>query len=1300
MPRSNRTFRVFVSSTFADLKAERSALQERVFPALRDLCLRYGCRFQAIDLRWGVSQEASLDQRTLPICLEEVARCQATTPRPNFVLLLGDRYGWRPLPYEIPAAEFDQLKARITDPNALTLLSRYRLDQNARSPVYVLLPREGALEDPETWEYEVERPLRRALELAAEACGLPAEAQLKYRASATEQEIEAGALQATDPRRHVFGFLRAIEGLPLDSAAADFRDVDRNGAPDEDAAARLGALKRRLHGLLGPNLKHYRARWTGRDASTDHIDALCRDMLARLSAVIRKEIARLGVEDDLERERMAHAAFGAERARHFTGREGELSHIAEYLRDSSPQPLVIWGDGGSGKSALLSEAARRAAEQHPAAAIITRFVGATPASADGGGLLASVCEDIAHAYRGGATGSTDFRLLVQEFPRRLAVGRRDRPLVLFLDALDQLASPEEVGELDWLPTRLPAHAKLIVSVANGESLERLRERLPDDRFHPIPPMSLPEGQRLLNGWLEDAGRDLTPAQHREVHARFLDSPLPIYLKLAFEEVRRWRSFDGISPLGNGVPGIVGTLFARLAAGANHGGVLTRKALAYLLGGRHGLTEDELLEVLSEDGSVLEAFRQRNPRSPPVTRLPVVVWSRLYYDLEPYLTERQADGTRVIGFYHRQVAEAFARDHVGPASLGEAHQALAAYFARQPHWLRSESRVAHRRKASELPWQQLSGALLGNLTDLATTLTELEFVEMKCAAGSAWDLVGDYERAWSNPDDGPSRVRAFRRFLTAHASIFERDASQVIPFAWNYAADGPVTRAAEAVVERIGWETRPWIELRDRPPWIERPALESTLAGHEGAVLAVGLSSDGSLAVSGGEDDTIRVWDTRRALCRQVIPAGQGGVHAIAVARDGKIAASGGADGTIKTWDLKSASCLRGFTGHEGIVRRLAMTQHGSLASAGEDGLVKLWDGEQPEPVVFAGHFGPVHAVATTADESTVISGGEDRVIRVWDAQQGRTTVVLKGHATPVQGVAIDPSGSVIASCSGQVPDAGGIVPYALLQGSEIGFWNLEGDGGPVGTCHDIGDRGGRTAGVLASVVHAVALSGSARVAVSGGYDGAVGVWHVASRQPERLFFGHAGAVLDVALDHAGDLAASASADGTVRLWSLEGRALPRLPTVRDVGRIGRGARAGTFERMGLVWRNARIRRWLVIPAAAAALGLVVAGPLGRLAPQLGGQMGITNLSVAIAALTVGLMVEWRLVLKGDPHIWKRPVVPGLMRAVLGMALLPILPWFRVLHCPVCGSRIAGRRRLLHCSTCGFRDRSLLPSRRR
>ena len=102
--------RVFVSSTFSDLKLERNALHAQVWPELERYCQQRGFTFQAIDLRWGVPAEAGLDHRTMRICFEELRRSQETSPEPNFLILLGNRYGWRPLPEVISVEDFEKLK--------------------------------------------------------------------------------------------------------------------------------------------------------------------------------------------------------------------------------------------------------------------------------------------------------------------------------------------------------------------------------------------------------------------------------------------------------------------------------------------------------------------------------------------------------------------------------------------------------------------------------------------------------------------------------------------------------------------------------------------------------------------------------------------------------------------------------------------------------------------------------------------------------------------------------------------------------------------------------------------------------------------------------------------------------------------------------------------------------------------------------------------------------------------------------------------------------------------------------------
>ncbi len=79
-----KTVRVFVSSTFLDMQAERDHLVRFVFPRLREELLQRRIHFVDVDLRWGVTSE----QDTLGVCRQIIKDC-----RPRFLCLLGGRYG-------------------------------------------------------------------------------------------------------------------------------------------------------------------------------------------------------------------------------------------------------------------------------------------------------------------------------------------------------------------------------------------------------------------------------------------------------------------------------------------------------------------------------------------------------------------------------------------------------------------------------------------------------------------------------------------------------------------------------------------------------------------------------------------------------------------------------------------------------------------------------------------------------------------------------------------------------------------------------------------------------------------------------------------------------------------------------------------------------------------------------------------------------------------------------------------------------------------------------------------------------
>jgi hypothetical protein len=392
LPQRHRpVIRVFVSSTFSDLKHERNALQANVWPALERYCGQRGFQFQAIDLRWGVPTEAGLDHRTMRICFDELQRSQETSPRPNFLILLGDRYGWRPLPEEISTEEFRELEKQTADePASLTVLKAwYPLDSNAVPPVHVLRSRRDSPDgrdytDQQNWN-EVQEVLwsiiNRAFspDLLAGRFDVSDEAGVspgtipsivRFQTSATEQEIWHGALQVAEARQHVFAFVRKIQNLDesvrqanSDQRLKDFVDLTPDGGRDPVAQQAHEALQTALRLRLGDN--YCEITTTAQlataphrnelDVTTDHLDVLCEEVRVKLEQVIDREIddyqqgtrpageqqpasessssslpsTTVSIARELELEIEEHIRFGWERAPQgaFVGRASEISSL-------------------------------------------------------------------------------------------------------------------------------------------------------------------------------------------------------------------------------------------------------------------------------------------------------------------------------------------------------------------------------------------------------------------------------------------------------------------------------------------------------------------------------------------------------------------------------------------------------------------------------------------------------------------------------------------------------------------------------------------------------------------------------------------------------------------------------------------------------------------------------------------------------------------------------------------------------------------------------------------------------------
>lgn len=125
----------------------------------------------------------------------------------------------------------------------------------------------------------------------------------------------------------------------------------------------------------------------------------------------------------------------------------------------------------------------------------------------------------------------------------------------------------------------------------------------------------------------------------------------------------------------------------------------------------------------------------------------------------------------------------------------------------------------------------------------------------------------------------------------------------------------------------------------------------TCAGHTRKVLAVGWSPDGTKAVSGGQDQTVRIWEVPTVTEGQVLAGTSvlvyGGhtdwVQAVVWSPDGSKIASAGRDQTVQVWDASSGHVLFSHRGHKASVNSLAWSPDGAfLASASDDTSVQIW----------------------------------------------------------------------------------------------------------------------------------------------------------------------------------------------------------------------------------------------------------------------------------------------------------------------------------------------------------------------
>lgn len=321
------------------------------------------------------------------------------------------------------------------------------------------------------------------------------------------------------------------------------------------------------------------------------------------------------------------------------------------------------------------------------------------------------------------------------------------------------------------------------------------------------------------------------------------------------------------------------------------------------------------------------------------------------------------------------------------------------------------------------------------------LTDLKFIAGKCRVGLVQSLIDDYELIKSSSISTTQissmsktkpislvntkekqinelNLQQYRSFIQRNSHILAVNPSLIYQQALNELETSSVFNNIQQIISNHDKNDQITAFVRvNKSDNMEQ--IKYSIEDFTEPIRCLAISPSGLYLAAGSADCLIRLYNTSTSRLLKLFVGHAAPISALCFVGNERLV-SGGNDGGLSIWDVTNGHRLNILTPeHDKRVSELCSNQRGTqFASVSWDSFVRIWDLQKArKETEIRLHPRPVSSVAFHPDGFMLVTGCWDGIVRQWNVATGQRKSVMRGHMTSIKAVAYSADGRYIASCS-------------------------------------------------------------------------------------------------------------------------------------------------------------------------------------------------------------------------------------------------------------------------------------------